>query len=366
MKKSLIALAVAGVVAAPAFAATSNVDIYGQINVSVDRVDNGTGAAAGNDAWRVNSNTSRFGMKGSEDLGGGMKGLWQIEQGIVVDTANAASFGAGTSRNTFLGLGGDFGTVLVGSHDTPYKLGTGSLDPFADTVADYNSVIGSFGGNNTADLRLGNVVAYISPTVSGFHAAIAKSFQDETGTGTAAAPNPSAYSMTAIYSNGPLFGSLSYEKADDLAVSAGDVDTRDLKLGLGYTFGDTKVGFVWERLKLSNDAVLADTFTTRNAWLINVAHAMGPITLKASYANAGDVSGTNNTGAKVFNVGVDYAMSKRTSAYVIYSDVNNDAAGSYDLGGATSAGLGGSGSSNVVNAAGIDNSSIAIGMRHSF
>jgi len=362
MKKSLIALAVASTFAAPAFAATSNVDIYGVVSVSVDRVTGWTNSTATqeNSAWRVNSNTSRIGFKGAEDLGGGMKALWQIEQGLNADSA-AGAFGGGNQRNTFVGLGGGFGTMLMGAHDTPYKLGTGSLDPFADTMGDYNQLIGSLGGANVADLRLGNVLAYISPTWNGFHFAVAKSYQMETGNkAPAGRGDPTAYSGTAVYSNGPVFASLSFEKADNVLNTG--LDLRDYKLGLGYTMGDTKFGFVWERIK----ATTTTSSGHRNAWLINVAHNMGPITLKAEYGSAGDVSGTSNTGAKLFALGADYNLSKRTTAYAVYSKVSNDTAAAYNLGGAASAGLGASGVGNVVPVAGKDPSGISIGLKHSF
>ena len=92
MQKKLIVLALASAFAAPAFAATSNVDIYGQLDVSVDRVSgiqnqtsSGAGTGNSNTAWRLSSNTSRIGLKGSEDLGGGLAAIWQFEQAVNLD-----------------------------------------------------------------------------------------------------------------------------------------------------------------------------------------------------------------------------------------------------------------------------------------
>ena len=184
MQKKLIVLALASAFAVPAFAATSNVDIYGQLDVSIDYVKglqpfNTPGQS--DHAWRLNSNTSRIGLKGSEDLGGGLAAIWQFEQAVNLDNGAVGS-GWGNQRNTFLGLKSDsLGTVLAGTHDTPYKLSTASLDPFADTMGDYNAIVGSFDGINTSDLRLGNVLAYISPNFSGLTAAVATSFLKENG-----------------------------------------------------------------------------------------------------------------------------------------------------------------------------------------
>jgi len=352
MKKSLIALAVAGAFAAPAFAATSNVDVYGIINASWDRISSD---APGQDTlYRVSNNSSRIGFKGAEDLGGGMKAVWQIEEGVNVDSA-AGAFGGQNQRNTFLGLNGGFGTVLMGAHDTPYKLGTGSLDPFADTIGDYNNIIGNVNGTSGFDLRVGNVLAYISPTVSGFHAAIAKSFQNEAG--NLGATNPDALTATGIYSNGPLFASLSWEEHKNLAaLTPGAAGTKQTgtKLGLGYTFGDTKVGFIWEKLSDKGAATAVD----RNAWSINATHQMGPIALKAAYSKAGDGDSAAKTSAKNYALGADYSLSKRTTAYAVYTKTTNDAGSTYGVG----AGQG----SAYTPGAGLDPSGFALGMKHSF
>src|SRR3970040_450275 len=118
MKKNLITLAVAStlataMVSAPAFADTSNVTVYGFANLSYDLTNNGVVGAN-----KVSSSQSRLGLKGSEDLGDGLSGIWQIEQGITIDTsstsaasctalpcpATTANNGIFATRNTFLGL----------------------------------------------------------------------------------------------------------------------------------------------------------------------------------------------------------------------------------------------------------------------
>lgn len=298
MKKSLIALAVAGAFAAPAFAATSNVDVYGVMNIAIEDTN------VSNVDPSIVDNVSRIGFKGAEDLGGGMKAVWQIESGIDVTAGNSTL----ASRNSFIGLAGGFGTVLMGRHDTPYKLGTGKLDIFGDTIGDYNT--GRLDGvqliNNTHDHRNGQALAYISPTFSGFHVAVA-AVMANTAANIDNGDTFDATSITGVYENGPLFASLSWQDAKVL-------DSEALKLGVGYAFGDTKVGFVWE--DIDNGAG-----TDRDSWLLNVAHAMGPITLKAQYGQA-DVG---NADQDALMVGVDYALSKRTTAYFVYGNGDNDA-----------------------------------------
>ncbi len=327
MKKSLIALAVAGAVSAPAFAATSNVDVYGVMNIAVEDTNFTAVTPA------VLDNTSRIGFKGTEDLGGGLKAVWQIESALG---GNGAPISGTTlaGRNTFVGLAGSFGTVLMGNHDTPYKLGTVSLDIFADTIADYNlGRLGNVSANgatanagvqlisNGHDARNNQALAYVSPTWSGFHFAAAVVLNNNAGAND---KTSDAISLTGVYSNGPLFASLSYQDLGDAAGTNAKNDAT--KIGLGYTFGDTKVGFVWEEVDTGAAA------TDRDSWLLNVAHSMGPIVLKAQYGSA-DVGAADQ---KAWALGADYNLSKRTTAYFVYGSGDTDtAAGSasgYNIG----------------------------------
>jgi predicted porin len=371
MNKKLIALAVAAALApAAAMADSGNVTIYGVAHASIDRVDPGTGTAALNDdAWRVSSNSSRIGFKGTEDLGNGLSAVWQMESGVNMDSGNTASTNnAFMMRNTFVGLSSKTaGTVLLGRHDTPYKLGTASLDLFADTMGDYNAIVGNVGNLVAFDSRLGNVAAYISPTWSGFHFAGAVVMANETN--NTANKDGKAYSLTGVYSNGPMFASLSYEQAKDINASSTDVVGGTLattlasltkatgtKLGLGYNFGAATVGFIAERIKVE-DAVGSDT---RNAFYLNGSYKMGSNVLKAAYGQANDWSDTSDTSARQFVIGVDHNLSKRTVAYALYSKMNNDTAGGYGLGG------NGAGGAFGPAAAGQDPSVISLGMKHSF
>ena len=114
---------------------SSGVTFYGQIDLSYDSINTGTSAAgvAGASKSNVSSNVSRIGLKGSEGLDDGLAAIWQIEQQINIDNAG----GTFATRNSFVGLKSDSaGTVLLGRYDTPYKLATRRLDPFADSIAD--------------------------------------------------------------------------------------------------------------------------------------------------------------------------------------------------------------------------------------
>lgn len=380
MKKSLIALAVAGVVSAPAFAATSNVDVYGTIRMSVDHVSAGDSATGGNnDGWQIADRVSRIGFKGSEDLGGGLKAVWQIEQQInatdPVQTGAAAgttidtAFGGANLRNTFVGVNGGFGTVLVGRHDTPYKL-VGSADLFADTAADSQASATGIIGRNGFDTRANGTLAYISPDFSGFHfaAAVIPGENNIGGVGGATTNANNArglmdsYSLAGIYKNGPLNVGLGYEKHDAKTTTTETVATDKgidaIKANVGYTFGDFKVGYTYERSDDQRANTAANPQSTDTAHLLSVAYGMGPITLAAQYGKFDDkANGTAAGGGQDANdlsrwvVGATYNLSKRTNVYAAYMQDNYSAANE---------------SSQNATTAVRDTKAFTFGMNHSF
>jgi predicted porin len=353
MKKSLIALAVASAVAAPAFAASSNVDVYGTLRYSLDHYN--TDAATG-DNWTINDQTSRFGIKGSEDLGGGLKAVWQIEQQIAATTAPLAgggAFGDAGLRNTFIGVAGGFGTVIIGRHDTPYKLG-GSADVFGDTSADSQKNGTGIIGRNGFDNRVSGTVAYVSPDFSGFHFAAAI----VPGEGTANAANGlmDAYSLVGVYANGPLKVTLGYENFDKelgnvagtpavaavttldsggdtvtlspavaaVAAVPGAKDKSAVKFNIGYKIGDIGLGYTYERSKDGYTAA-AQTDTSH---LASITYAMGPITLAGQYGMFKDKQ-TSAADLNRTTLGAIYNLSKRTNVYAAY-DMENYGAGGVD------------------------------------
>jgi predicted porin len=353
--------------------------------MSVDRVsglDNGAPGQS-NDAFRLSSNTSRIGLKGSEDLGGGLAGIWQFENGVNFDSQakgginNGSGSGWGSLRNTFLGLKSNYGTILGGNYDTPYKSSTASLDPFADTMGDYNAIIGTFGGVNTSDLRLNNSLVYMSPGFSGLSFSLGTSFQKESGLNNTKG-KPSFYSGMVKYENGPLFLSGAYESGRHLGACNGingctvgkydeDIDTSSWKLGAGYSFGDFVVNAVYDNIKVKNNTGTTDV--KRSAYGLNGVYTLGNIAFKAGAYKAGKIGSVKDTGATMYEVGADYMLSKRTKVYALYAKVNNDNNGTYNLGGAAASDYGpASGVASYVTpgAPGKDPGAFSLGVRHTF
>jgi predicted porin len=131
MQKKIIALAVAAAFSAPAFADNANVTIYGKAFLTLDSIkSNQTGAVS---KMRINSNASRFGLKGSEDVGDGLKAIYQFEVQMDGDGSGGNGLGNGT-RNTAVGLAGGFGEITLGYWDTPYKVTHNKIELFDNTT----------------------------------------------------------------------------------------------------------------------------------------------------------------------------------------------------------------------------------------
>lgn len=389
MQKKIIALAIAAAVSAPAFADNANITFYGTVDASFDMINTGSGNTAANGTTAVNgvnkkvvsSNVSKFGFKGSEDLGGGLAAVWQIEQQIDIDggTKAGASGTIFATRNTFAGLKSDaLGTVLMGKHDTPYKLSTRKFDVFGDNIADNRSMMGGVSGASAAasfDGRQNNALVYISPEVAGLSAAVAYVNLNEDITGApAAAPtaaqtlaiqNASAVSLGAFYKNHEMIegvkldAGLGYESHTLESTIAGGKESAT-KLGAGVEFGDIYVSGAFESTSDTLGASNTDKYSHTAAYA-GVKYSMGSDAVKLAYTKVGDLKSVANSGSSQISLGYDHGLSKRTKLYAIYSAITNGNGINYGFTSGTSTGAGfssaGFGTSPTV---------ISLGLKHSF
>ncbi|MDE2118527.1 MAG: porin [Betaproteobacteria bacterium] len=417
MKKSLIALAIAGVFVAPvamaehgeqSVTATGEVVIYGQANVAFDVVNSSNGTTTKNGATatpasvnanQVSSNASRIGFKGSEDLGGGLSAIYQIETLVNIDNSTSAATPTNgfATRNTFAGLSSSsMGTLVLGRHDTPYKLATRHQDLFADTIADNRSLMGGVtfnaltGAGSAAasfDGRQTDVVAYISPAMSGFTAAVAYVAGAENP--VPANPSPtkgSAWSLAGMYNAGALNGSLAYEVHDLGTVGSGTLGALPLgapsqketawKLGVGYTMDQFAVNAVYEKTNdnfggatgLAGVGTAGGDFFGHSAYYLSGKYNVtASDAVKLAYTHSGDINGANlaaaklNTAAHQVSLGYDHSLSKRTTVYALYTKLTNNAGAAYALGNAD-AGSGGI----AANGFNSSPSAFGLGMKHAF
>ena len=351
MQKKLIALAVAGIMAAPMAAQAASVEVYGKVRVSVASIGNDdANAQLESSKLSVTSHSSRIGVKGSEDLGNGLTAVYQAESSVDMDNGGFGDF----DRNTFVGLAGDFGTVVVGQHDTPYKKATGKVEIFGDTHADYNGLFDS--GH---DARADNVIAYVSPDMNGFTVFAAyvtdlvdDNLVDTTSTSGTVAQENSAISISGTYKSGPLYAALAVQSLGERGAAnapSANHDADATKLALGYNLNATDLGFVYE------DADGGGSNNDQTRMYFSVKHDMGnDMSLKAAYGIADDVGNNADTGATFLALGVSKDMTKNAEFYALYTAIDNDKNATFDLDAVGSAGAAGTGPAASAIAVGVN------------
>jgi len=374
MQKKLIALAIAGLASTAAFA-QSNVTIYGVLDASLDVVKNGdTPAAQSQRATKVSSNASRIGFKGTEDLGDGLKAIFQIETAVDVDGSAVNTL---ATRNTYVGLASDsWGQIIAGRYDTPYKTATRSWDLFADHLGDNRNILGRSRASGIAfDQRAANTIRYDSPNLSGFKFAGAYIAGAETAVttgqnkGAAWSVNGSydintEWSLVAAYerhkfgdiTTGTLAGTGVAPATDILA---GDTE-KAWKVGAAYKAGPFRGSFIYE--KVSDDISAVTKTGEHKAWTAAGGYTFGSNEFKVAYTKVDEYENVSDSGAKQWAVGIDHIFSKRTKVYGEYVRLSNDSKGTYGLTGAGANTTGGT----AARGADADPSAWQFGIKHSF
>ncbi len=389
MQMKFIAVAIASIAAAPVFAQASNVTLYGRANLTFDTyaATGSLGGAASDykSRNRVSANGSRLGFKGSEDLGNGLKANFQIESGVNFDTGNgngqsgAANVSTGTlaSRQSFLGLAGHFGEVRMGRQEVHWTATSRTNDIAANQI-NTDGPINTGGGGLVGGpaYRTSNVLSYRTPLFSGFRAA---AFYIPTSEGAAAGidPNGKGWSVQANYNNGPFALKFDHTKFADQSASSSQPGKTGNKLLLGYLYsGKSHVGFTYNHNSIDNIAAAvagiaaAGTTLTQNSWNLNWEHYFGNIETMIEYGRAGNVGGVlptitgSDTQYKSWTLAARYLFSKRTTAYVSWSQLANGSANFADFNAAGNSSAAG-GALGVANR-GADVKDIAIGMMHNF
>lgn len=337
MKKSLVALSV--LAASGAVMAESTVSLYGIADAFVgSRQTTGISLGGGNlvtleqrqsvlDSGGLNG--SRWGLKGAEDLGGGLKANFVLESGF--DISNGASTGALFGRQAFVGLSGDFGALSLGRQYGAYDNVRGAFlsaqgnspafdatngVPLTQTLVNF-AVNGAFTPSVATDIntaavggrigawagyqaRIDNSIRYATPNISGFQAAVVYGFgEDKNVPANTAASKNASFSLT--YVNGPLALGLAHQ--DDELVK--DFHLKNTAIGGNYDLGLAKIFLAYNQAKYTGLA-------KQNEWSVGVRAPLGATTLVAQYARSnGDDLGKSQS----LGLSAEYSLSKRTTAY---------------------------------------------------
>ena len=212
MNKKLVAVAIAGLLAAPlAQAQTANVTLYGRLNLDMEFVNGRLANNTNPNIYRVASNSSRFGLRGTESLGGGLNAIFQMENGSVNAVQGGGNLGG---RDTFVGLSGGWGTFKMGRFLAPYDdihgifgNDTTYATSILSTAAIWAQGWAGQPENGGFDDRLQRSIRYDTPSYSGF--SLAAQYATNAGTPTS---NSNNQSYNVAYRNGPFVGLVAYER----------------------------------------------------------------------------------------------------------------------------------------------------------
>jgi predicted porin len=360
VKLKRITLVSLGLLGAPAIAAAqSSVQIYGTLNADFESVE-AKGAAAGQNFARrnrVTSNSSNIGFRGSEELGAGLKGFFQIESAVNFDDGTTSGFWA--SRNSGVGLQGNWGQLTIGQWDSPYRYSTLRLDPTGDTgIAAASGILGgtglvtggqggsTFAQRATFDRRVSNVVQYWTPSWSGLSARLAYGATDSalgsasTGVAEATGLKPALYSAMVNYDAAPLYATLAYERHKDfqslntlLGAPASAGRDQAWKAGVAYKFANAfSLGAIYERLQYRADDIngLGSLERKVNNWYVVGTYENGAHNVALSYGLKGQekLSGAGfsdlaDSKAHQISARYGYSFSKRTQLYAIATRITN-------------------------------------------
>ena len=327
MNKKLLAAAIASAAVVGAPAAFAESVVYGKMHTSVDFVDPPGG---GNTNYQVVSRSSRLGFKGSEDLGSGLKAIYQIEFGISSDGGPGQSnpntgprTPVNNHRNTFIGLAGDWGTFLLGRHDTPAKMAfyASGNERLGDSAIDLNS-----GGLNPigvfTEVRASNAIAYVSPNFSGFSVAAAVVPGEESGSGDTADGIADHLSFGVMYSGFGLKAGVGYEELNAQDGATASPDSEMWQAGASYTFSNFSVGAQYE----TQDNFGNVDGTDYEAVGLTGKATFGNNAISAVYTMS---ETENSAGATIsdtdgWGVAGEHNFSKRTKAYVAYATSEDD------------------------------------------
>ena len=313
MKNTQVALAVVLVTLASSAAAQSNVNVYGVVDTAIGREYD---SEAGTNMLSSYTGTTLLGFRGSEDLGNGLKANFQLEAaGMESDTG---AWGGGFGRQSWVGLSGGFGDVMVGRTTTPQNRIMGTFDLNGTAASSALGVLGVAANGAFQGSRQSNQIQYATPTMSGFQARIAYGFS-ETVSGTSG-DKKDFLQLAASYKAGGLtlgaaFQPKSYSRQD----AAGDANFRNgYSLGAKYNFGVAEASVIYIR---------DEDRRTGDAVGVGVAAPLGAFQVGAQFArliNVKNADGTKSAkeGANAYELFANYSLSKRTALYAAYGSIN--------------------------------------------
>lgn len=317
VKKNLIAVAALAALAVSAHA-QSSVTLYG--NVDVAGVYSKTKVAGSSESTTAIESSglteSFFGLKGQEDLGGGLKALFKLESFVNVDTGKAGE-GNFWGKNAYVGVAGDFGTVTLGNQESLFKTVGNAYNPFGVSPA-LSTTVNLFTGPTGLGGSWQNTVGYVSPNLSGLTVSAQHSAK-EGGRGDAATYNGGATAVAANYGAGPLAVSAVYGDVRSTTAVASEERQRAFLLGGSYDFGVVKAFAQYGQDKF--DSKVDGDFKAKFFQL----GAIVPVSQAGSVHASFGQTKVEDVKARQFSLVYNHSLSKRTGVYAGLTYIKDEA-----------------------------------------
>jgi len=304
--------------------AQSNVTIYGRIDAGVNYqsgVQVGTSTKTGSE-WAASGNewgTSMFGIKGTEDLGGGLQALFTLENGFNADNG-AVNGGSGLwTRRSYVGLSGADGTIKVGK-DLAIENAIWDIDPTGQQAMSTSTLVE---GRNWPQTN--NMVSYQTPSFGGFTVSAMHGFGEQAGSFTDGSSDGVAFTYTQ--SNLELLGVYDVQRSATGQYTSLYTDSKDLILGGTYTIDKLKLFAGFENIRATVDTTDG---TRNNMYWGGVNYQVTPALLliaAAYHANVNEGIG----GASLYMIGANYSLSKRTLLYASLGTLRNSSASDFTI-----------------------------------
>ncbi|MDQ0570634.1 putative porin [Variovorax paradoxus] len=310
-------LATASLGSCPAFAQSASADsvsIYGVLDQYVGSLRRSDQSGRTKVLNSGGMTTSYWGVRGTEDLGGGLQTFFALESFIQADTGTFGRTSADPyfSRNSYVGLGGAFGQLSVGRQTNALYAATGNFNPFlaSANLSPVMLQVWNTGYNRAVlgDSVWDNTVQYTSPEVTGFRASASYGFGEVTNR-----PGRHNLNLTLNYANGPFAAAISAQEADVGPGLAAPVTSQKAQMaGLSYDFNVVKV--YGQYFHTDTPDIRTQTRTTQLGFAVPV----GAGRLMASVASTRRDMPLTDSRRTTSALGYDHYLSKRTDLYAVY------------------------------------------------
>lgn len=349
MKRTLpfyIALGVAFSGAQPVLADTAGLTFYGRAHASADYLDNGEDSDL-----NVSSNSSRIGVRTSTEIAPGLKGILQVETQINYDNGS----GSLASRDTFVGLEGNFGRIRFGQIDTPLKQLRTAVDVFGDQIGDLRNLTrlnGSTGSPFTGqdfDARFKNGIYYNTPSFGGlvfnFH------YTPEVKEATDLEDESAAYSTSLAYEAGNLYLAVAHEQWESVE------DSSAVRLAARYKINNLTLGGLFQQATIKNLPTADEDVQVLG---VGASYKISSKWLAKGQVYNLDAKDREESGATLVALGADYILNSQFRVLFAYAQTDNEDAAAYRITG------GGGYGDAIATVAGETATGLSIGFRYDF